>query len=361
MNPDGKKRRQAIKKAALFTTATIFSPYIWTQPRMTSRTAQKEIVIRDAGGIYRQAFTEVFYKPFMEATGIKIRSVTSGSEPTAEIMTMVKSGRPLWDMVAMADRAVYILSAGDIYLEPHGLGDDPVISSIPKQFMSPYGVGLNVFSAVLAYRSDKFKGRQAPESWKDLWDVENFPGRRCLRKHPFDTVEVALMAGGVSTENIYPCDLDKAFSSLDKIKSHITAWWTHGPHAEQLLKNDEIDLALMLTGRAIAAMKAGVPVQIAWNQHIYQCEQWAILKGSANVDLCRQFIRFASEPKRQALLAHIGVGPVQPDAFQYIPPEQQKLLPNYPDNLRKGVRSSAAYWNQAQKSVIERFNQWMIS
>ncbi len=352
-------RREVIKKAALLTaaaTAVISIPFIWTQSRSTKR----EIVIRDSGGIYTQVYDEVLYKPFMQATGIKVIGVTSPPEPTAEIVMMVKSERPQWDIAAISHRAVHFLTSSDIYLERHELEDDPIVSSIPEQFISPYGVGSNVYSTVLAYRTDKFKKSKAPESWKDLWNIEKFPGRRSLRKHPFDTIEAALMASGVDAENVYPCDLDKAFRSLDKIKSHIAVWWMYGPQAEQLLKNGEIDLALMWSGRVQEAIKAGVPITVAWDQHVYKCENWAILKGTPNIDLCRQFIKFASDPKRQALLAPLGIGPVQPDAFKYIKPEQKTLLPTYPENLRKGLCTDAAYWLHAQKLAIERFNEWMM-
>ncbi|WP_246504639.1 extracellular solute-binding protein [Bradyrhizobium agreste] len=82
--------------------------------------------------------------------------------------------------------------------------------------MSPYGVGTNVYTTVLAYRTDAFKGRKAPQSWADFWNVSEFPGRRAVRKHPFDTIEEALMGAGTPAAQVYPCDLDKAFASLDK-------------------------------------------------------------------------------------------------------------------------------------------------
>ena len=75
-----------------------------------------------------------------------------------------------------------------VYLEKHGLEADPNVKPIPAGFMSPYGVGTNVYSTVLAYRTDAFKNRKAPESWADFWNVKDFPGGRSLRKHPFDTL-----------------------------------------------------------------------------------------------------------------------------------------------------------------------------
>ena len=33
--------------------------------------------------------------------------------------------------------------------------------------------GTNVYSTVLAYREEAFKGRAAPKSWADFWNVKN--------------------------------------------------------------------------------------------------------------------------------------------------------------------------------------------
>lgn len=352
-------RRKAIKKITLSAAAMLSAPFIWTSARGSS--TQKKIVVRDSGGFYTEAFRKIFYAPFTAKTGIEVVSVTSPPEPTAEIRMMVESKRPLWDIAALSHRAVQTLTAGEVFLERHGLGQDAVVLSIPAQFMSSYGVGSNVYSTVLAYRTDKFKGRPAPKSWQDFWDVKNYPGRRSLRKHPFDTIEVALMASGVPAAKVYPCDLDKAFKSLDKIKSDIAVWWMYGAQTEQLLKNDEIDLILIWTGRVQEAINAGVPVEVVWDQHIYKCESWAILKGTPNLEACREFIKFVSEPKQQALLAPLGVGPVQSEAFKYIDLEQGKLLPTHPDNLKKGICTDATYWLKAQKEAIERFNHWMLT
>jgi spermidine/putrescine-binding protein len=142
---------------------------------------------------------------------------------------------------------------------------------------------------VLAYRTDAFKGRPVPETWQDFWDTEKFPGSRGLRKIPFDTIEEALLADGAQLNTVYPCDLNRAFRSLD--------------------------------------------------------------------------IQVASDPKRQALLVPYGIGPTQPEVLNpgYIDLKHAKLIPTYPDNIKKGLPSNGLYWKTHQNAVIERFNRWMIS
>src|SRR5262249_54389234 len=152
--------------------------------------------------------------------------------------------------------AILLLTSREPYLEKHGLESEPVIKSIPAEFMSPYGVGTNVYTTVLAYRTDAFKGRKAPQSWPDFWNVTDYPGRRAVRKRPCDTIEEALMGAGVPTGQVYPCDLDKAFASLDRIKSSVAVWWTSGAQVEQMLTSGEIDLLPTWVSRPQSAQAA---------------------------------------------------------------------------------------------------------
>jgi len=344
-----------MKKIALgmaaFTTPLSFAS---SKPRIT---------VRDAGGTEAEIFNDVFYKPFQKKTGIEVVSVTSEHEPSAQIRAMVENQKLFWDIAAISSRAVLSLTAGKkVYLEKHGLEHDPIVSLISPQFRSPYSVGVNVYTTVLAYREDAFKDRPAPQTWLDFWDIKNFPGRRAMRRHPFAMIEAALMADGVSAENIYPCDLDRAFRSLDKIKPHIDVWWTSAAQTEHLLKSGEVDLIPVWIVRAYMAAKAGAPVAFSWKQHIYDCGEWAILKGSLNIKACQQFIRFASHPEQLALLARYGgYGPPAPNTFKYIDSEQATHLLTYPNNLEKGIRSDDLFWLKHQEKVIDRFNRWMLT
>jgi hypothetical protein len=179
-----------------------------------ARAQSKRIVVRDDGGVYTKAYGECFYKPFTQKTGIEVIGVQANAEPVAQIKSMVDTKNYTWDMAKISQPAILLLTeGGKVYLEKHGLENDPAVRTIPKQFMSPYGVGTNVYSTVLAYRTDAFKGRKAPTSWADLWNPKDFPGRRAIRKHPFDTIEEALMGSGVPTSSLYPLDLNRAFAA----------------------------------------------------------------------------------------------------------------------------------------------------
>ncbi|AKJ68458.1 dehydrogenase [Pandoraea thiooxydans] len=358
-SPKNPSRRNAIKAAAAG-AATLAFPAVWTSARAA---ANKRIVVRDDGGIYSKAYGAVFYRPFTEKTGIEVVGVQANAEPTAQIRSMVETGSYTWDMAKISQPAILLLTRpGKVYLEKHGLESDPIIAQIPHQYMSPYGVGTNVYTTVLAYRTDAFKGRKAPQSWADFWNVKEFAGRRGLRKYPFDTIEESLMASGVPTSQVYPCNFDRAFASLDKIAKHVDVWWTTGAQVEQMLGSGEVDMIGTWVSRAQAAMAAGAPVEIVWNQNIWGCDNWSILKGTPNAQACREFIKFASDPKRQAqLVEFFPAGLTQPAAFNYVKPAVAKNCPTYPVNMKDGLHIDAQFWLDNQSKALERFNSWILT
>ncbi|WP_045364102.1 ABC transporter substrate-binding protein [Mycoavidus cysteinexigens] len=327
-----------------------------------------QIVIRTSGGKSHIAYTKLLFEPFTKETGIKVTGIPSNVEPIAEIKTMVNTQTYHWNMACLGSRAIPILSQLG-YLEPHELMNDHVVKNMIPQALSDYGVGKNVYSTVLAYRTDVFKGRSIPRTWEDFWNVGKFPGLRGLRQIPFDTLEEALMADGVEPSEVYSCadGINRAFRSLDKIKSHISIWWQNNPHAEHLLKTGEVHLIPAFTTSVISAMEAGAPVAFSWDQHIYAYDSWTILRGTPNADACREFIRFATHPERQARLIPYGIAPTQPAALEPsilkkndIDPKYLKLLATYPDNLKKGLFNDGLYWMDKHSSMIERFNEWRL-
>ncbi len=350
-------RRTFIKTAAVG-ASIVGAPFVW---RKASAQA-KRIVIRDSGGPFTPAFEQAFYKPFREATGIEAVGVASAHEPTSQIKSMVDTKTYTWDMAQLSQAAAEQLVNDGGYLERHELEKHPDVAEIPPEYMTPYCVGDDVYSTILAYRTDAFKGRKAPVTWKDLLDLKGIPGRRSLRKHPFDTVEEALLADGVAKDKLYPCNVDRAFKVLDRVKKDVVVWWTGGAQASQMLKTGEIDVIPTWAARAQTVIDEGGPVAISWDQNLWAMEGWCILKGGPKADLCREFIKFASNAKRMAAFApFIPNGPTNPNAYKYIDPKRAPVLTTFPDNRNRGIKLDHVFWAGTKDKVTERFNAWLIA
>src|SRR3546814_9115984 len=123
--------------------------------------------------------------------------------------------------------------------------------------------------------------KHPPASWKDLWNVADFPGRRSLRNHPFGTTEIALMADGVPTADFYPCDMDCAFSSLYRIGPKVNIWWSQGAQSTQLIQSGEVAMIAIRNCAAQRVIDAGEPRASEWDQKIANVQGWIVLGGTA--------------------------------------------------------------------------------
>lgn len=347
------RRRDVIKLA---TGAALAMPTIFK-----ASAAQKQIVVRDSGGPFTPAFEAAFYKPFREATGIEIVAVTSPQEPTAQIKSMVDTKTYTWNIASLSFSGVDSLMAQGDYLEPHGLEKADFISEIPTDYMHRYAVSSDVYATALGFRKDRMKGAM-PTKWADVWDTATFPGRRCLRRFPYDTVELSLMADGVPSADVYPCDVDRAFKKLDQIKPQVATWWAGAAQVTQMLLSGEIDIVPCMNARLQAAIDGGAPVGIAWNQNLWGVDGWTILKGSPHQEECRQFIKFCSDPRRQAAFTpFVANGPTNPNAYKFIDEKRARSLPTFSENRAVGVKINNAFWAKNQARVVERFNGWLLT
>ena len=351
-NPENPDRRNLLKAGMTLALACSLPTIV--------RAAERQIIVSDPGGPYTKAYRKAFYDPFEQATGIKVVSVAREAQPVAQLAAMVKTRNFVWDVTTLTISAdiPYLESQG--FLEPIGLSPAEYPDLLPEA-ITPNFLGVDVYSTVLAYRTDTFE-KNAPQSWADFWNVEKFPGRRCLRRSPLDTLEQALLADGVGLDELYPLDVDRAFKSLDRIKPHIDLWWTSGAQAMQAIQSGEVDLISIWNGRAQAALENGAPVQIVWNQGLYSIEGWAIPKGTPRAEMAKQFVRFCADAKRQSLITEdLAYGPTNRKAFEQIPAERAALLPTAPQNLKDMRLPSPQWWEENRTQVTERFNAWILS
>ncbi|MHB1216672.1 MAG: ABC transporter substrate-binding protein [Alphaproteobacteria bacterium] len=348
--------RRSILKGAGVGAAAVAFPAVLT-PRKTR--AAVTITVRDPGGPFEQAFGAGLYKPFNEKYKgqVEVVGVAGKHEPTSQIKAMVDTKTYTWDAALLSLAAHNLLRDGG-YLEELGL-KGTAYDEIRPEYKTPTFQGNDVYAAVIAYRTDKVK--KPPKSWADLWNVKDFPGRRSLRKYPFDTIEEALMADGVPTNKVYPCDFDRAFKSLDKIKKDIPIWWDQGAQTSQMLKTAEVDMMPTWNGRAQVVIDEGAPVALEWNQNIAGVEGWTILKGTPRADWCRKFIAFAAEGKNQAAWAELlSYGPTNPNAYKIIPAARAKVLATYPAYAENSLLIDNDFWGKEKDKAIDMFNAWML-
>ncbi|MCF6110412.1 extracellular solute-binding protein [Mesorhizobium muleiense] len=321
-----------------------------------------ELVWHDAsGGATTRARDETTNKDFVAETGIALKSDFNAD--TTKFFATVDSGAPiLWSLIEFPTKGDFIRARDAGYVEKL---DTSVIdlSKLDKDAYDDYGVDVMRYGIVLTYNTDKFSGATAPASLRDLYDLQKFPGKRCMFKYPqFGAIlESALLADGVSREKLYPLDLDKAFAKLDSIKSDIL-WWSNGDDAIRLLSSGECSIGVAWSGRVYNAVKNDkAPLAIAWQDSLYSSAVYAVPKGAPNAAAGQAMIAhfIADTEGQKALVKQItyatGIAGLSPADYG----EDVATWIVAGDNARKAILENADYYAKNLPDVVDRFNRWV--
>ncbi|BBD09245.1 ABC transporter substrate-binding protein [Desulfovibrio ferrophilus] len=321
-------------------------------------TAQAEtITVCSYGGTYNKALEEAFAKPFTAETGIEVVFVSFPNY--AKMKAQVQSGNVEWDVVEPSING-YVLGAHDGLFEPLDLSGIPVDDFV-KGGIQPYGVSTVYYSHNVAYRTDVWPAGQGPKTWADVWNTKKFPGPRAVKYTAYSNLEAALLADGVPPSEIYPIDVDRAFKKLDELKPHIKVYWKNGAHAQQVMRAHEADTGSFAAGRMLDLAKDGVPVVPEWNGAVVDLDYLVILKGCKHKDAAMKFIKYTTDPKRQAKLAMASYyGPSNLKAYDYIPEDMARQMPSHPDNMKNAVIIDGEWYREHGKEVTARWEAWKM-
>ncbi|WP_040502073.1 ABC transporter substrate-binding protein [Herbaspirillum sp. YR522] len=353
MNKNLDSRREFIKTVAA-TGAAAAAPMLWI-PRAC---AAEALTVADNGGSLGPAMRKAFYDPFEKETGIRVINVAHESDPTTQFKLVVDSGSGIWDVAMVTPDNVLRLTSGKNYLAPLDVapGDD---RNILPGMLTPNWFGFSVYGVVMAYRTDRFP-KGGPASWRDFWDTGRFPGRRGMYRAPIGTLEMALLADGVSAQDMYPLDIDRALRSLDKIRKSVAVWWSNGAQNTQLIQSGEVDLCDTWNSRAMAAIAAGAPARIVW-QGTYNADGWSIVAGTKKLKQAQQFVRFCMRADRLAEYGSLtGNGPTNTESLKLIEKSRAELLTTYPKNFEGLRRRDNAWWGKNYDKANERFQEWLL-
>ena len=311
------------------------------------------------GGASGDAMQAAYYAPFASKTGTSLTPGDYNGE-FARIRAMVETGNVSWDLVEVESpelaRGCFEGLFEPIDWEKLGIQDQLIPSAV-----SECGVGTFVWSTVLAYDADRLS--RAPENWADFWNVEEFPGKRGLRRGAKYTLEFALMADGVAVEDVYdvlatPAGVDRAFAKLEEIQEHIQ-WWEAGAQPPQWLVAGDVVMSSSYNGRIAAAQEEGRNLAINWTGSLYDLDYWAIVQGSKHADTAYDFIRFASQPDTQAAYSsRIPYGPVNPAAISELSEKQALRMPTHEANLDGALAINTDFWVDYGEELEQRFNSW---
>lgn len=315
----------------------------------------KRLVIVNSGGAMGDAKRKALYDPFTKATGIEI--VTASGPDLAKIKAQVERKDVEWDITDLND--AWVPAAARLGLLEKI--DESIVNragAIP-QSKHEYAVGGTVYAAGIAFPTNRLGGK-APKTWPEFWDAKGFPGRRGLRNRVTDTLEIALMGDGVPASQVYPCDVERAFKALERIKPNVSHWIAQTAQTVSLIQGNETDFTYTYTTRVKDLQAANVPIDYSFRQNILGIGWIGALKGTKNRDAAMRFLAFTMDKDRQIELSNLsGDAPTYADALAKVDPATRKWLPNIadPDNLF----IDATWWDSRIEELNTRFKEWLLT
>ena len=325
-----------------------------------------ELVVQTWGGTLDEAqrkYMDAFAKEF----GVKVVSVEAGADAGGKLAAMQRSRNVEWDVISGNYENYVKMWYDKGLLQDLDYGQIKDTDGMLPGSMQKWGVASHMEGICLVYNTNAFPPGKEPKSWKDFFDVENFPGPRSMHNWggPADNLAIALMADGATPDEVFPIDYDRAFAMMDKVKPHVKVWYTSGNQLVQALKDEEVVMAVSTDGRARSAIAMGAPIKIVWDQAFYLYAWWGVVKDSPHAEMANKFINLACRPDLQAqFIQIIGYSTPNVKAIQYLPAELQPLQLTHPDNVDKvfnlmEIKNARSWMMPHMEEIDEIWNTWI--
>lgn len=313
--------------------------------------ANVTIKLLGSGGLTEESIEDGYVKPFTEKTGHAV--VQESPNTFGKIEAMMKSGQNTYDIFALDGGVTLKLAVEKGFIEE--LDWDKITTEpILDEAKHSHGFGFQFVSTVMAWGEDA----TPLNTWNDFWNVEKYPGKRALVDDPVYVLPIALLADGVSMDELFPLDVDRAFNSLEKIKPHISVWWTTGAQPIQLLTDNEVDYSMAWSGRTYGNPDLG----FTYNEGLLDVGYFAIAKGAKNKEVIYEFLKEASLAENQAVAAQIiPYTGASLDLDKHLPEDMMDELPTSEENYNKQFVNDPNFWSENNEAIQQRWQEFKLS
>jgi putative spermidine/putrescine transport system substrate-binding protein len=341
-----------------------------------------EMTIVSWGGAYSTSQNEAYHKPYMAMTGVKVVNDESSAEAVAKLRAMAEAGNTTWDVVdVVAADAMRLCDEGlALEIDPAtDLANAPDGTSAAEDFgnllVSECFIPQIVYSTTFGYRTDVAEwGGKTPSNICDVFDLENFPGKRSLEKRPINNLEWALLCDGVNKDDVYstletPAGQAQALAKLDTIRDSVV-WWSAGAETPQLLADGEVVIGSTYNGRLFALIEEQKqPIAMLWDAQVFDLDGWIIPAGLTPERQARakHYIKFATDTQRLADQAkYISYGPARKSSAPLVGKhaelgiEMAPHMPTDPENAKNTFLYNYSWWADYRDDMDAKFQAWLV-
>lgn len=317
-------------------------------PEITS----DRVVLSGFGGETYEVRHDRIFDPFTELSGAE---VVDAPWDYGKFLNMVNAPNPEWDAIDFDGYSVVSLIQGDT--PPAKLADWVRRCDMVDEKFQDYAAGSYAYSVVMGWASS-LEG--TPETWADFFDTSKFPGKRAFPKSIYaGTVEIALMADGVSKDDLYPLDFDRAFAKLDELKSDLVFYDSYA-QGQQLMVQGSVSMMATANSRMIQ-LREQDRGDFTYDQAVlYPWGGFPITQNAPHPDATNALIDTLSHPEVQAEIARkLYLGPIVSDAFDLLSEDELALQPNSPENQEKAAVVNTEVVASQDPEYVERFFAWV--
>jgi putative spermidine/putrescine transport system substrate-binding protein len=284
----------------------------------------KSVIVATYGGTTEEARRKVFWDSFTERTGVKVVAPEiTGSLGDDQLNGKVKSR---WDAFhASSYQVIFSLKEGT----------KPLIKVPMTEDLTPdYARDYMWQSFLVGYVAANLKGAfdTTPSTPADFFDLSKFPGKRAWPTNYYvDGVkEWALIADGVSPDELYPLDLERANARIESIWDDLVFYEAY-PQIPTFLKSKTVAMAWGPSGIFSALPSKGVDVEILWDNVVTSWNNEAVIPSPPNEDAVLALSAWCTDPARQAQFCEATrYGPPSQAAFDKMSADVKGELPNSP-------------------------------
>ena len=317
-----------------------------------------------SGGELEMGFTEAFVSEFEELTGVDV-TYSSPCCNYAKLRVMVESDNVEWDMLEVGGEGDLRLISDQGLLQPLDLSSLD-LSNVPEEFVNPYGILYGPAGAILIWNTTVWpEDGKHPTTLLDLYNLEDFPGKRCMfgGVPAYNGVlEYALLADGVALDELYPLDVERALAKLDTIKEHII-FWDSGAESVQFVLDGQCDLGTTWSGRPAMRMRddPDAPLARTWKDAALVGGWLAITEGSGNPEAALALIQFYLRPEVQVAMCNsIAYCIAMPGVVDQIDEGMKPWVPIGDNFEQVGFVENGDYYYKNFDKLVERWNAWLV-
>lgn len=331
------------------------------------------VSVMGAGGDVFEIYEDVWWGPLEDQTDLSFR--TTAPADFTKLKSQVDSGNVSLDLAYINTVGQYrqAINEGLLeeidrerlqkYMTEFDAGD--LDEDFIQDGIGTHGVWDAPYGTILVYDKRKFPdGGPQPDSLDDLWNVEEFPGKRCLQSSAIYNLDIALSADGVPEEDLYPLDVDRALRKLDEIKPEVAKFWSQGTEPIQLVSNGECVMSTVWSGRPFAAqVQEGIDyLGVAWDNGMLDTSWVGIPAGAPNVEGAYAALAYSLRPDVGVAVANgTGYANASKAVPEEVTPEARQFLPTDTENLDAMTKQNPDWWIENGEAAEEQFAEWLGS